>query len=83
MTKEEVLYHWNYFCSLCERLGKTRSYVDHSTLTTGVDQAGNNITINNGDVFSNEFQQILILSGVEFEDAAKLLCQLKDQHFNM
>lgn len=81
MTQEEVLYHWNYFRSLCERLEATRSYVDHGTIQ--IQNNNGNTTATNHSVFSNEFQQILILACVEFEGVGKIISQSIDPNFNM
>lgn len=29
MEKIELIQHWNYFCSLAERLDDTKHYIDH------------------------------------------------------
>lgn len=29
MEKVELIQHWNYFCSLAERLDDTKHYIDH------------------------------------------------------
>lgn len=74
MTENEIKHYWYYFCSLCERLDNTRQYIDHSS---------NNNLLKNGDVNSFEFQQIIILSAMEFENICKVICQIMDNQFKM
>lgn len=61
MNKSEVIFFWNYFCSLCEMLKNTMQYVDHSNKK-------------NSNTNSYEFQKIIMLTSMEFENISKLLC---------
>lgn len=74
ITKEEVVHYWNYFRSLCRRLENTRQYVDHSA-EDGI--------LKHGKVNSWEFQQILLLSAMEFENVCKQICLRFDPDFNI
>ena len=53
MDKREYIQHWNYFCSLAERLDSTKYYVDHG-LTVDDDK----IELVHKDVYSDVFKQI-------------------------
>ncbi|MCD8396006.1 MAG: hypothetical protein LUD12_02250 [Lachnospiraceae bacterium] len=74
MTEKEVLHYWNYFCSLTRRLQNTTQYVDH--------RADNNGNLKNGNVCSFEFQQIITLAAIEFENVSKIICLEIDPDFN-
>ena len=71
MDKEfrNINHYWNYFCSLCSKLEKTKQYIDHSNS-------------NHMSVYSFEFQQIIILAAVEFENISKQLCLTIDSTFD-
>ncbi len=72
MEKEEVIQHWSYFCSLAERLDKTKHYVDHRLI-----QTDDGYTLVHGRVYSDVFKQIIVLSSAEFEVICKALCRIK------
>ena len=74
MSEKEVKHYWNYFCSLCKRLDNTRQFVDHSS---------NNNELKNASVNSFEFQQIILLSAMEFENVSKAICLSIDSNFNI
>ena len=69
----EAQYHWDYFCSLCKRLDNTRQYVDHSSRDN---------ELVNGNVNSFEFEQIIVLTAIEFENVGKIICSETDENFN-
>jgi len=73
-AEKEILHNWNYFCSLCKRLDSTRQYVDHST---------ENNVLKNNSVNSFEFQQLIILASIEFENICKQICLSIDSSFNV
>lgn len=75
ITESEVIHYWNYFRTLCTRLEKTRQYLDHD-----IDDEGN---LKHGKVNSWEFQQILFLSAMEFENVCKQLCLHFDPDFSL
>lgn len=68
--KNEVIHQWNYFCSICSKLENTRQYVEHSNKK-------------HLSVYSLEFQQILILASMEFENLSKQLCVIINSKFNL
>lgn len=74
MTEKEIMHYWNYFCSLCKRLDNTRQYVDHSS---------ENNRLKNATVNSFEFQQIILLAAMEFENVSKAICLDIDHNFNL
>ena len=74
MIKEEVLYHWEKFCSLCRQLESTKHYVDH--------QVKDEVLLN-GKVYSFEFQQIILMSAIEFESVGKAICLHIDPNFDV
>lgn len=74
MSAKEVKHYWNYFCSLCKRLNNTRQFVDHSS---------DNNELKNASVNSFEFQQIILLSAMEFENISKAICLSIDSNFNI
>ena len=74
VSEKEVKHYWNYFCSLCKRLDNTRQFVDHSS---------NNNELKNASVNSFEFQQIILLSAMEFENVSKAICLSIDSNFNI
>ena len=74
MTEKEVKHYWNYFCSLCRRLENTRQFVDHSSDSN---------ELKNASVNSFEFQQIILLSAMEFENISKAICLDIDSNFNL
>ncbi len=74
MTKKEVQHYWNYFCSLTKRLQSTIQYVDHSANDEG--------ELKNGSVCSFEFQQIITLAAIEFENICKVICLDIDSNFS-
>lgn len=61
-------FYWEYFRTLCKRFDNTRGYMYHSLNEYN--------QLKYGDVCSWEFQQILILTAVEFENMTKQLCEL-------
>lgn len=75
ISKDAVTHYWNYFRSLCKRLECTKQYIDHS-----IDK---NDSLKYGKVNSWEFQQILLLSAMEFENVCKQLCLHFDSNFNI
>ena len=60
ITSEKMRFYWEYFRTLCKRFDNTRGYIDHSLNEYN--------QLKYGDVCSWEFQQILILTAVEFEN---------------
>lgn len=74
LSEKEVKHYWNYFCSLCKRLDKTKQYVDHSS---------ENNELKNATVNSFEFQQIILLASMEFENISKAICLNIDSNFNL
>ena len=74
MTEKEIKHYWNYFCSLCKRLDSTRQYIDHSSESN---------ELKNASVNSFEFQQIIILASMEFENISKAICLNIDNDFNL
>ena len=74
MTDKEVLHYWNYFCSLCKRLENTKQYVDHQV---------KDCNLLNGKVNSFEFQQIILLTAMEFENVSKAICLKINPDFNV
>lgn len=70
MTETEYIQHWNYFCSLTERLEETKNYVYH-----GLDEKRDDLhKLVHADVYSDNFKQILLLAAAEFEIISKALC---------
>lgn len=69
-VKNEIIHQWNYFCSICSKLENTRQYVEHSNE-------------DHLSVYSLEFQQILILASMEFENLSKRLCVIINSKFNL
>lgn len=74
LTKNELLHYWNYFRTLCKRLDNTRQYISHSV-------EGDELKFK--DVTSWEFQQILFLAAMEFENISKQICYHFDNSFNI
>lgn len=72
MEKTELIQHWNYFCSLAERLDDTKHYIDH-----GLVEGEDGLTLVHGDVYSDYFKQIIVLASSEFEVMGRALCELK------
>lgn len=70
MNNQEVLFRWNYFCSLCDMLKNTTQFVDHSNP-------------NNKMVNSFEFQKIIMLASMEFENIGKKLCVIANPKLNI
>lgn len=70
ITSESMKFYWEYFRLLCKKFDNTREYIDHSLNENG--------QLKYGKVCSWEFQQILILTAVEFENMTKQLCKLID-----
>ena len=70
MDKYEYIQHWNYFCSLAKRLDETKDYVFHG----GDESDPTNSHFIHGNVYSDIFKQIIILSASEFELISKVLC---------
>ena len=53
----ELIQHWNYFCSLAERLDDTKHYIDH-----GLQKQHDGIReLVHGKVYSDIFKQIIVL----------------------
>ena len=75
MNNSEINYHWVYFKTLCSRLETTQSYVSHQI------KFDNELT--QKDVFSSEFEQIIILASIEFENVSKLICKTIKPDFDM
>ena len=67
---QKELFCWNYFCTLCDMLKNTMQYLDHSDPY--------NLKCN-----SYEFQKIIMLSSMEFENIAKQLCLLTNPTLNL
>lgn len=70
MDNNEVLFFWNYFCSLCRMLENTTQYVDHTNE-------------DNKNVNSYEFQKIITLASIEFESIAKQLCLIANPNLKV
>ncbi len=68
MERDEFIRHWNYFCSIAKQLEETSEYVYHGS--------NSEHKLELGDVYSDAFKQILLLSGAEFENMSKALCFL-------
>lgn len=83
MDKPMVIRHWNYFRSLDERLNNTIQYIDHSVDPTSVENDFYDHKQKNAKVASFEFQQIIILSSVEFEDITKKICKTINPNFDV
>ena len=69
MDKIELIQHWNYFCSLADRLDDTKHYIDH-----GIRVHKGIIRLVHGKVYSDIFRQIIVLASSEFEIMCKALC---------
>lgn len=54
MEQIELIQHWNYFCSLAERLDDTKHYIDHKEYVVILDFIGN---------YNNNFMIPVALSG--------------------
>lgn len=78
MNTVEVQFHWNYFCSLCSRLELTQNFVSHETFR----RDDGEIVLKHAKVFSVEFEQILILAAIEFENISKLICRKINASFD-
>lgn len=72
---QEYIQHWNYYCSLAARFDGTKEYVYHGFRQN----EGGSFILIHGDVYSDIFKQIIILSASEFEIIAKAICQIKGQ----
>ena len=72
IKERDVLKHWKYFLSLEKRFKETEDYVYH-----GIETNRNGISLINGDTYSNNFKQLLILTASEFECLAKELLGIK------
>lgn len=72
MEKVELIQHWNYFCSLAERLDDTKHYIDH-----GLQEQNGIRELVHGKVYSDIFKQIIVLAAAEFEIMSKALCDAK------
>lgn len=75
IIERDVLKHWKYFLSLEKRLKETEDYVYH-----GIETNRNGISLINGDTYSNNFKQLLILTASEFECLAKELIGIKKKN---
>ena len=62
MEQIELIQHWNYFCSLAERLDDTKHYIDH-----GLQEHDGIRELVHGKVYSDIFKQIIVLAASEFE----------------
>lgn len=72
MEQIEFIQHWNYFCSLAERLDDTKHYIDH-----GLQEHDGIRELVHGKVYSDIFKQIIVLAASEFEIMSKALCSAK------
>lgn len=72
MEQIEIIQHWNYFCSLAERLDDTKHYIDH-----GLQEYDGIRELVHGKVYSDIFKQIIVLAASEFEIMSKALCSAK------
>lgn len=72
MEQIELIQHWNYFCSLAERLDDTKHYIYH-----GLQKHNGKRELVHGKVYSDVFKQIIVLSSSEFEIMSKALCHKK------
>ena len=63
MDPQEYIQHWNYYCSLAARFDGTKDYLYHGFCQNEDDRA----LMIHGDVYSDIFKQIIILSASEFE----------------
>ena len=75
MDPQEYIQHWNYYCSLAARFDGTKDYLYHGFCQN---EDGRSLMIH-GDVYSDIFKQIIILSASEFEIIAKAICQAKGE----
>ena len=66
MEQIELIQHWNYFCSLAERLDDTKHYIDH-----GLQEHDGIRELVHGKVYSDIFKQIIVLAASEFEIMSK------------
>ncbi|MBQ5953591.1 MAG: hypothetical protein IJL47_06085 [Lachnospiraceae bacterium] len=71
MEQKEFLQHWNYFCSLTVLLEGTKDFVYHG-LDIDTNVAPHLV---HGNVYSDRFKQIILLSASEFEIISKSLCK--------
>ena len=69
MNQINLIQHWNYFCSLAERLDDTKHYIDH-----GIRERKGLTELVHGKVYSDNFKQIIVLAASEFEIMSKALC---------
>ena len=69
MEQIELIQHWNYFCSLAERLDDTKHYIDH-----GLQEHDGIRELVHEKVYSDIFKQIIVLAASEFEIMSKALC---------
>ena len=72
MEQIELIQHWNYFCSLAERLDDTKHYIDH-----GLQEHDGIRELVHEKVYSDIFKQIIVLAASEFEIMSKALCSAK------
>ena len=56
MEQIELIQHWNYFCSLAERLDDTKHYIYH-----GLQEHNGKRELVHGKVYSDVFKQIIVL----------------------
>ena len=75
MEQMELIQHWNYFCSLAERLDDTKHYIDH-----GLQEHDGIRELVHGKVYSDIFKQIIVLAASEFEIMSKALCRLDNYY---
>lgn len=78
MEKIEYIQHWNYFCALAERFKETQNFIYH-----GLEQnSEGDYQLIHGNVYSDNFKQIIILAASEFELVSKAFCYDKGENVN-
>lgn len=78
LTKEQLFHHWNYYETLSRRLDETSRYVNQVSVIDS-----NNSVINNNATYSIEFEQIIVLTSIEFENVSKIICKKINPDFNV
>lgn len=72
ITVDEFIQHWNYFCSLAKKLDETKDYIYHGS----VESEDDDIRLVHGQVYSDVFQQIILLAASEFEVISRIICRI-------
>ena len=74
MLSEEMSRYWLYFCLLSQQLDETRKYVEHGPISYLDMKTNERKQMNNGNVCSAVFSELIISAAVEFESIAKQIC---------